>query len=422
MNHNVIKALEPLLVEIDSLNLDQANAREGHDVEGIAASLREFGQRTPLVALSNGSGRVLKGNGTLKAARKLGWTHVAAILVEDDSTTATRYAIADNRLGDKSHFSLDALGKLLDSLDEPESVPGADEDWLEEVQALTEGADQEPFLSVAPDARPNPRNLPIDVIYTLQGADATCCLAVRAGLKYGIQSASYILCPYCVRGDDAHRVVFIDNDYFNYDHQKHIAAVRELRPKYATVMDVMTQEQCAKDEIEYAPLEQVLDWAAELEQYTENVIVIPKYNCLDQIPERYVLGYSVPTSHGGTPLPVSAFKGRRVHLLGGSWKAQLAHMAELGDDVVCLDNNYIQKIARQWAQFVTPDGETKNLTDEGYNWPTNPRYLALAFSFGAMGAKVNELFNSTKEKISNSLAVAATRLTKTRRVQCIALS
>jgi hypothetical protein len=137
MKHKVVEALLPLLVEIDSLALDPANAREGHDVAGIAASLREFGQRTPLVALNNGTGRLLKGNGTLRAACSLGWTHVAAILVEDDATTATRYAIADNRLGDKSHFSLDALGKLLDSLDEPESVPGADEDWLEEVRALS---------------------------------------------------------------------------------------------------------------------------------------------------------------------------------------------------------------------------------------------------------------------------------------------
>lgn len=294
---------------------------------------------------------------------------------------------------------------------------------LEEGEFQFEISDNDSFLSVAKDAKPNPRKLPIDVIYTLQGADATCCLAVRAGLKYGIQSASYTLCPYCLRGDDNHRVVFIDNDYFRYDHARHLDAVSSLRPKYATVMDIMTREQCARDKITWRPLEQILEWAAEIEQYAENVIVIPKYDCLNEIPEHYILGYSVPTSHGGTPLPVSAFKGRRVHLLGGSWKAQLAHLAELGDDVVCLDNNHVQNIARQWAQFVTPDGEIKNLTNEGYDWPTNPRYLALAFSFGAIGAKVNELLGATKEKISNSLAVAVTRLTKTRRLnQCIALS
>ncbi len=277
---------------------------------------------------------------------------------------------------------------LLADFDEVELI-----DWGFDEEELEFDTDNKGFLDVAKDAKPNPRKLPIDVIYTLQGADATCCLAVRAGLKYGIQSASYTLCPYCLRGDENHQVAFVDNDYFNYDHEKHLSAVKSLRPKYATVMDIMTSAQCAKDEVAWHSLEQILTWAIELEEYTENVIVIPKYDCLDAIPERYILGYSVPTSHGGTPLPVSAFKGRRVHLLGGSWKAQLAHMAELGDDVMCLDNNYVQNIAKQWAQFVTPDGESKNLTDEGDAWPVNPRYLALAFSFGAMGAKVNELYS-----------------------------
>lgn len=288
-------------------------------------------------------------------------------------------------------------------------------EWGFDEKALLGNWSAADFLGVAKDAQPNPRDLPLDVIYTLQGADATCCLAIRAGLKYGIQSSSYTLCPYCLRGDENHKVVFIDNDYFNYDHTKHLQTVKELRPKYATVMDVMTKEQCMKDKITWHSLERILDWAAELEQYAENIIVIPKYNCLDKIPERYVLGYSVPTSHGGTPLPVSLFVERRVHLLGGSWKAQLAHLSELGGSVISLDNNYIQNIARQWAQFVMPSGETKNLTDQGYHWATNPRYLALAFSFGAIGAKVNEICNHAKEKISNSLAVAETRLIKTRR-------
>lgn len=141
MQHNVIDALMPLLVPIDDVYLDPANAREGHDVDGIAASLREFGQRTPLIVLDN-AGRVLKGNGTLKAAQSLNWTHLAAIRVADDPTTATRYAIADNRLGDKSYFSLERVNKLLESIDEPESVPGVDEGWLEEIREIIAGNEQ----------------------------------------------------------------------------------------------------------------------------------------------------------------------------------------------------------------------------------------------------------------------------------------
>lgn len=144
------------------------------------------------------------------------------------------------------------------------------------------------LLGVAKDAKPNPRNLPIDVIYTLQGADATCCLAVRAGLKYGIQSKSYTLCPYCTRGDEAHKVVFIDNNYFEYDHDAHLKAVQELRPRYATVRDAMTPEQCGEAGIEHYELGRILEWAEELAQYAENVIVIPKYDCIADVPNKFM--------------------------------------------------------------------------------------------------------------------------------------
>jgi len=213
-------------------------------------------------------------------------------------------------------------------------------------------------------------------------------------LKYGIQSAHYRLCPYTYELSGRHEVCFIDNDYFNYDHATHLGAVQALKPKYATVKDIMTREQCLKDKIEYASLEQILDWAEELSEYAQNVIVIPKYDCLDKIPEKFILGYSVPTSHGGTPLPVVAFKGSRVHLLGGSWKAQLAHMAELGESVVSVDNNQIELIASKFGQFVDKEGDTTQLNNLFDYERNNPRYCALALSFGAIGAKVNELYST----------------------------
>ena len=219
----------------------------------------------------------------------------------------------------------------------------------------------------------SPRELPLDVIYTISGGNATCCIAVNSGLQYGVQSGSKV-CPKadyapghfvinelapggdqgeldtcCVatqagfryglksgkrpcpnHTENKHRVVFIDNDYFDYDHEIHRAFVEKYRPKYATVKDVMTRAQCKAAGIEYTPLEQILEWAKDLEQFAENVIVIPKYDCLAQIPERYVLGYSIPTSHGGTPLAPERFRGRRIHLLGGSWKKQLQFLDFFG--------------------------------------------------------------------------------------------
>jgi len=374
------------------------NPHSERQVGELEQSLDDFEQYKPIVAWrdpDDGLLYIIAGHGLWLAAQKRG---DETILVNDRSDLSREQALAlmaaDNfTANEPALFDFDALGDLLDDFDDPLEIPGIDEGVLEEL-GLGDG-----FLAVGKDALPNPRQLPLDVIYTLQSADATCCLAVRAGLKYGIQSASYTLCPYCLRGDENHRVEFIDNNYFDYDHVVHLKAVRDLSPKYATVMDIMTKEQCARANVAWHSFEQVMGWAQEIEQYAENAIVIPKYDCLDKIPERFVLGYSVPTSHGGTPLPVEMFRGRRVHLLGGSWKAQLAHMAQLGDDVVSLDNNYIGLQARKFGMAITPNGENEKLQNIGLGHINNPCYVALAISFGAIGAKINELYagNNTTE-------------------------
>ena len=250
------------------------------------------------------------------------------------------------------------------------------------------------FLGIDKASQPAHRNHPVDAIFTWNSGSGECCVAVRAGFKFGIQSRSNTVNAICTEHDQPpHKVVFVDNDYFQYDQALHVRIVELFRPKYATVRDIMTQAQCQAAKIAYYPLDQILDWAAEIEQYAENVILIPKYDCMDKIPERHMLGYSVPTSHGGTPLSVDLFRGRRVHLLGGSWKAQLAHLAALGDDVVSIDNNYIQKTAN-YGQFCYPDGRMGSAADfiGGDPWLTNPREVAFALSVGAVSTKVNELF------------------------------
>jgi hypothetical protein len=94
------------------------------------------------------------------------------------------------------------------------------------------------------------------------------------------------------------------------------------------------------------------------------VIVIPKYDCLADIPERFVLGYSIPTSHGGTPVPYSRFKGRPIHLLGGSPQKQWAYFCTAPDDVVSIDNNYILRMSTfgQWFNVETMAFEYIGLT------------------------------------------------------------
>jgi hypothetical protein len=217
------------------------------------------------------------------------------------------------------------------------------------------------------------------------------------GLRYGVQSGAHSLCAYTDRWAGLHQVTFVDNDYLAYDHARHLRDVQAYRPRYATVRDIMDPAQCAAAGVAYFPLEQILDWAAELSAYAERVIVIPKYDCLDRLPASYVLGYSIPSSHGGTFLPPEAFRGRPVHLLGGSWKSQLNYLSFLGEDVVSFDSNYIEKIAA-WAQWMDPDGNAHTLADSPLPFlhdSRTPYYLCLVLSFASMASKVRSLVDET---------------------------
>lgn len=76
----------------------------------VAGSLKEFGQRQPIVV--DKEGVIVVGHTRLLAARKLGWetvdVHVAADLTPNQ---AKAYRLADNRVGEESQWN-DSLLKL----------------------------------------------------------------------------------------------------------------------------------------------------------------------------------------------------------------------------------------------------------------------------------------------------------------------
>lgn len=140
MKHSVVDDLLPYLTPIEELTPDPANVRlhPERNLRAIAASLRRFGQRKPIVV--NRDGTIEAGNGTLEAARDLGWTHVAAVRVEDDSATAVAYAIADNRTAELAHWDYANLGRQLDALQT--DIPVDDLGFTtEELDALLDGLD-----------------------------------------------------------------------------------------------------------------------------------------------------------------------------------------------------------------------------------------------------------------------------------------
>lgn len=114
----IAEGLRTLAVPIDDLHIDPANARANHALDRIAASLKAYGQRKPIIANRLQTGKIEAGNGTWLAAKKLGWSHIAVVFVDDDPATAAAYGIADNRLSELSDWDLDALGALLPTVED----------------------------------------------------------------------------------------------------------------------------------------------------------------------------------------------------------------------------------------------------------------------------------------------------------------
>lgn len=107
------------LVSIDTLSLDPYNARthSERNLSAIAASLKEFGQRKPIVVHQN---VVIAGNGTLEAALTLGWKEIAVTRTPSDWTLeqARAFALADNRTAELAEWDTSILSDQLVALDE----------------------------------------------------------------------------------------------------------------------------------------------------------------------------------------------------------------------------------------------------------------------------------------------------------------
>jgi len=109
--------LEIIEVSIDSLIPDPNNARK-HDqknLDAIKGSLAKFGQQTPIVV--DDKNVVLKGNGTVEAAKAMGWSTIKTVRSTlETNTDKVAYALADNRSSELAAWDMDVLGSELMSL------------------------------------------------------------------------------------------------------------------------------------------------------------------------------------------------------------------------------------------------------------------------------------------------------------------
>jgi len=193
-----------------------------------------------------------------------------------------------------------------------------------------------------------------ELIYCANGNGRFAEIAINSGFTYGAQ----------MPGTVYFQPEFIDQNWKKPDRQRYMADLAMHGPRIATVLDLEREEQYSE----------VMEWAEEAAQHvTETVIIIPKvFGIIPRIPEtvggkEVRLGYSVPTKHGGTQLPVWEFFGRDVHLLGGSPHAQMRIAAIAGMRVTSVDGNMMHKMAARYCQFWTP-GNSRYASNRW--WPT----------------------------------------------------
>jgi hypothetical protein len=191
-----------------------------------------------------------------------------------------------------------------------------------------------------------------ELIYCADGNARFAEMAIDAGFTYGAQPLRTTYFPINFADIDPNAIPPKD---------AYIAALVKHRPRIATVVDWTAWDQ----------LPEVLEWAEEAAAYVETVIIIPKViGGAAALPEviggaTVRLGYSVPTAHGGTDVPIWEFGALPVHLLGGSPHKQFELSKYL--NVVSTDGNMAHKMAVRFCAFYDP----KRNTERGY-WPSIP--------------------------------------------------
>ena len=107
--------MEIQLKNISSLTSDSNNARVHNqkNIEAIKGSLAKFGQQKPIVIDKD---NVV--NGTLEAAKSLGWEEIQVVVTSLDALNKTAFALADNKTSELAEWDTFILDEQLEALKE----------------------------------------------------------------------------------------------------------------------------------------------------------------------------------------------------------------------------------------------------------------------------------------------------------------
>jgi hypothetical protein len=108
------ESLQALAIPVESLQYLEGNPHVGH-VPAIRAMLERFGQMKPITvrAISDDKYEIVAGNHTVRAAKELGWTEVAAVVFDGSWEEARAFALGDNRASELGYDNEALLTQML---------------------------------------------------------------------------------------------------------------------------------------------------------------------------------------------------------------------------------------------------------------------------------------------------------------------
>lgn len=192
----IIDSLQPLAVPVDSLEGLPGNPRRGN-VDAVAASLDRFGQRKPIVVRASDR-TIIAGNHTWQAARQLGWSEIAAVLVDDDQATAQAFALADNRTSELGDYDEELLLNLIRQVGEADPSLLLDTGWSDDavadlVDRIDPGLPDVPPSDDAPEPPAEPVSKPGDV-WVLGGHRVVCGDSTEVGIYDALLGDALVDC------------------------------------------------------------------------------------------------------------------------------------------------------------------------------------------------------------------------------------
>lgn len=138
-----------------------------------------------------------------------------------------------------------------------------------------------------------------------------------------------------------HDVDFIDIHWEDPDADELLAATMRHRPSHVVAGDYDGDN-----------IGEINERAQKLRQWAENVIVVPhEPGEVERVPEWAVVGYSTPTKYAGTDAPIWEYRGRDVHILGGTVEQITKIYGHLRNSVVSIDTNTFHRSATQFAKW-----------------------------------------------------------------------